>query len=138
MKMTNGIMKVLFDAINKPGFMNGATGQTGYALYRNARILSIELKDYDKVINDAINKYGKKTENGYVIDQSDKKSLEKFTKAVIPVANLEIDVDLYQIPADVFELPYCENATPSDYAIIEEFFVLPEKQENSDELIVEG
>lgn len=144
MKMTNGMMKVLFDTMNQQGFMDNATGATGYALYRNIRILSDELKDYNKVIDDAIKKYGKKDDAmGYVIRPDDTKAIEKFTKEITPIAELEVDVDLYQIPMEAFELPYCETATPSHYAMIEEFLVkheeskVPEADE-TDDVVIEG
>lgn len=127
MKMTNGMMKVLFDAMNQQGFMDNATGVTGYALYRNIRILSDELKDYDKAVNDAIRKYGEgNDEIGYIIRPENTEAIEKFTEEITPIANLEIDVNLYQISKESFELPYCETATPSHYAIIEEFLVKDE------------
>ena len=144
MKMTNGMMKVLFDTMNHQGFMDNATGVTGYALYRNIRILSDELKDYNKVIDDAIKKYGKKDDAmGYVIRHDDTEAIEKFTKEITPIAELEVDVDLYQIPMEAFELPYCETATPSHYAMIEEFLVkheeskVPEADE-TDDVVIEG
>ena len=39
MKITNGIMKYLLNTLNQPGFTDGASGPTGYAIYRNIRIL---------------------------------------------------------------------------------------------------
>lgn len=149
MKMTNGIMKVLFDTMNQQGFMDNATGATGYALYRNIRILSNELKDYNKVIDDAIKKYGKKDKNtgGYIITPDDTESIEKFTKEITPIAELEVDVDLYQVPIELFELPYCETAAPSHYAMIEEFLVKHEdlevseannKTNNDEDIVIEG
>ena len=139
MKITNGLMKILFEAINQPGFMDNANGPTGYALYRNIRILSDELKDYDKVIDDALKKYGKKLDNGaYMIDKDDEKTIGKFYEVIIPVANLEVDVNLYQISKDDFDLPYCETATPKQYAIIEEFLVKPDEEKEEDSVIIEG
>lgn len=148
MKMTNGMMQILFDTMNQQGFMDNAKGATGYALYRNIRILSNELKDYNKVINDAIKKYGEKDKSGgYIIKPDDSIAIENFTKEIMPIANLEIDVDLYQISAHDFELPYCETATPSHYAMIEEFLVKhedlkipePNNKVNDDEnIVIEG
>lgn len=133
MKITNGIMKYLLNTLRQPGFTEGASGATGYAIYRNIRILENEIKDYDKVIDNALNKYGKKTEDGRVyIDEKDEKSMKKFTKEVDPVASLEVDVDFYQIPKEDFEMPYCATATPAQYALIEEVCVLPEKREISE------
>lgn len=135
MKITNGIMKYLLNTLNQPGFTDGASGPTGYAIYRNIRILENEVKDYEKVINDALNEFGKKSENGRVyIDEKDTEAIKKFTEKVDPIAALEVNVDLYQIPKDDFIMPYCATATPSQYALIEDFLVLPEKEEeNKDE-----
>ena len=139
MKMTNGIMKLLYDAMNQQGFMENATGATGYALYRNLRILADELKDYDKVINDAIRKYGVELpdNSGYALNPEDKKAIDKFSKAVTPVMNLQVDVNLYQIPKESFELPYCETATPNHYALIEDF-VVKQNDDDKDETVIEG
>lgn len=135
MKITNGIMKYLLNTLNQPGFTDGASGPTGYAIYRNIRILKNEVKDYEKVINDALNEFGKKSEDGRVyIDEKDTEAIKKFTEKVDPIAALEVNVDLYQIPKDDFIMPYCATATPSQYALIEDFLVLPEKEEeNKDE-----
>lgn len=135
MKITNGIMKYLLNTLNQPGFTDGASGPTGYAIYRNIRILENEVKDYEKVINDALNEFGKKSEDGRVcIDEKDTEAIKKFTEKVDPIAALEVNVDLYQIPKDDFIMPYCATATPSQYALIEDFLVLPEKEEeNKDE-----
>lgn len=135
MKITNGIMKYLLNTLNQPGFTDGASGPTGYAIYRNIRILENEVKDYEKVINDALNEFGKKSEDGRVyIDEKDTEAIKKFTEKVDPIAALEVNVDLYQIPKDDFIMPYCPSATPSQYALIEDFLVLPEKEEeNKDE-----
>lgn len=132
MKITNGIMKYLLNTLNQPGFTDGASGPTGYAIYRNIRILENEVKDYEKVINDALNEFGKKSEDGRVyIDEKDTEAIKKFTEKVDPIAALEVNVDLYQIPKDDFIMPYCATATPSQYALIEDFLVLPEKEEEN-------
>jgi hypothetical protein len=135
MKITNGIIKYLLNTLNQPGFTDGASGPTGYAIYRNIRILENEVKDYEKVINDALNEFGKKSEDGRVyIDEKDTEAIKKFTEKVDPIAALEVNVDLYQIPKDDFIMPYCATATPSQYVLIEDFLVLPEKEEeNKDE-----
>lgn len=135
MKITNGIMKYLLNTLNQPGFTDSASGPTGYAIYRNIRILETEVKDYEKVIDDALAEFGKKSEDGRVyIDEKDTEAIKKFTEKVDPIAALEVNVDLYQIPKDDFIMPYCATATPSQYALIEDFLVLPEKEEeNKDE-----
>ena len=137
MKMTNTVIKLLFDALNQPGFFENATGITGYAIYKNVRILTDEVKDYQKIIDDAIKKYGKESSEGYyTIDQTDTKAVEKFTKEILPIANAEIDVDLFQISEDQFDLPFCETATPSQYAIIEEFLI--KHTDSEDDITIQG
>ena len=54
-------------------------------------------------------------------------AIEAFYKELIPVSNMVVDVDLYQIDKANFDLPYCETATPQQYALIEECLVKPEK-----------
>lgn len=138
MKITNGIMKYLLNTLNQAGFVEGATGPTGYAIYRNIRILQDEIKDYDKVVDEALHKYGKQSENGgYYIEQSDVEAIQKFSEEVDPVAAIELDVDLYQIAREDFIMPYCATATPAQYALIEEFFILPEKEEEKAEEVKE-
>ncbi len=135
MKITNGIIKYLLNTLNQPGFTEGASGPTGYAIYRNIRILKEEVKDYDKVIDDALAEYGKKTDDGrFYIDENDTETIQKFREKIDPIAALEVDVDLYQIPKEDFEMPYCATATPNQYAMVEELLILPEKvDENKDE-----
>ena len=130
MKITNGIIKYLLNTLNQPGFTEGASGPTGYAIYRNLRILTEENKDYTKMIGEILKKHGKESENGgYYIDQNDKDAVEAFYKELVPVSNMVVNVDLYQIDKADFDLPYCETATPQQYALIEECFVKPEKNE---------
>ncbi len=132
MKMTNGLIDALFTALNQKEFVSGATGKTGYAIYRNLRILTEENKDYANMVSDIVKKYGKENEDGgYYIDQNDKENIDAFYKELVPISNMVVDVDLYQIDKADFELPYCETATPQQYALIEEFFVKPEKDEDA-------
>ena len=54
MKMTNGLIDALLTALSQQEFISGATGKTGYAIYRNIRILTEENKDYSKMIEELI------------------------------------------------------------------------------------
>lgn len=131
MKMTNGLIDALLTALNQKEFISGSTGKTGYAIYRNIRILTEENKDYAKTIEEIIKKYGKQNENGdYYIDQNDKDAIDAFYKDLVPVSNMVVDVNLYQIDKNDFDLPYCETATPQQYALIEECLVKPEENES--------
>lgn len=134
MKMTNGLIDALLTALSKQEFISESTGKTGYAIYRNIRILSEENKDYAKMIEDIIRKHGKQGESGgYYIDQNDSKAIEAFYKELAPISNMIVDVNLYQIDRRDFNLPYCESATPQQYALIEEFFVKSDENvENSE------
>lgn len=124
MKMTNGLIDALLTALSQKEFINGATKQTGYAIYRNLRILTEENKDYTKMIGELLKKYGKENENGgYYIDQDDKDAMDAFYKELVPISNMIVDVNLYQIDKKDFDLPYCETATPQQYALIEECLV---------------
>lgn len=110
------------------GYNQGVRDRYDYTDARNIRILTEENKDYTKMIEDILKKHGKQNENGgYYIDQNDKDAIEAFYKELIPVSNMVVDVDLYQIDRVDFDLPYCETATPQQYALIEECLVKPEK-----------
>lgn len=127
MKISNAIINAALEAMNQPEFVNETKGQTGYALYRNIRILSNEIQDYQKLLRSAIEKYGKENEDGsYSVDPSDHDNFLKFTEEMTPIAALEVDVDVYQIDGKDFELPYCKTATPAQYSLIEELIVKKE------------
>lgn len=133
MKMTNGLIDALLTALSQQEFISGATGKTGYAIYRNIRILTEENKDYSKMIEELIKKYGKENEDGsYYIDQNDKEAVDTFYKDLVPVSNMVVDVNLYQIDKKDFDLPYCETATPQQYALIEECLVKPEESKDKE------
>ena len=133
MKMTNGLIDALLTALSQQEFISGATGKTGYAIYRNIRILTEENKDYSKMIEELIKKYGKENEDGsYYIDQNDKEAVDAFYKDLVPVSNMVVDVNLYQINKKDFDLPYCETATPQQYALIEECLVKPEESKDKE------
>ena len=130
MKITNGIIKYLLNTLDQPGFTDGSSGLTGYAIYRNIRILKEEVKDYDKVIDDALAEYGKESEDGRIyIDENDTEAIQKFREKVDPIAALEVDVNLYQISKEDFEMPYCPTATATQYAMVEELLTLTVKKE---------
>ncbi len=139
MKITNGIIKYLLNTLDQPGFTDGSSGLTGYAIYRNIRILKEEVKDYDKVIDDALAEYGKESEDGRIyIDENDTEAIQKFREKVDPIAALEVDVNLYQISKEDFEMPYCPTATATQYAMVEELLTLPvKKEENKEEEKIE-
>lgn len=129
MKMTNGLIDALLTALSQKEFISGVTKQTGYAIYRNLRILTEENKDYTKMIGELLKKYGKENENGgYYIDQDDKDAMDAFYKELVPISNMIVDVNLYQIDKKDFDLPYCETATPQQYALIEECLVKNEPE----------
>ena len=133
MKMTNGLIDALLTALSQQEFISGATGKTGYAIYRNIRILTEENKDYSKMIEELIKKYGKENEDGsYYIDQNDKEAVDAFYKDLVPVSNMVVDVNLYQIDKKDFDLPYCETATPQQYALIEVCLVKPEESKDKE------
>lgn len=64
---------------------------------KTSGILSNDLKDYQKAVDAAIKKYGKKNSDGYYIDPNDSESIEKFTQEITPISNAKIDVNLFQI-----------------------------------------
>lgn len=132
MKLTNGTMYALLNALNQPAFTSGTNGKLGYAIWRNIRILQNEVQDYEKLLNEAVQKYGEKSENGgYYIDTSNTESYSAFTKEMSPLAEIELDVELYQLEPG-FELPYCESATPAQYALIEGALTKQPEKENKE------
>ena len=126
MKITNGAIVELIETMNK---FQGVTGKLAYALAKNRRLLSEHLKDFEEVKSGLIKKYGTEDENGNIAVSPDSENYNAFLEEIVPVLNIAVDVDLFQLDKDEFELPYCENATMNDYSLIEAVFV---KQENKE------
>lgn len=133
-KITNGAILEAINAISKFG---STSGKLGYAMARTLRILQREIEDYEDAHTKLVQKYGKKTDNGYEINpEKDKKAYESFIKDLMPILNCPIEVEIMQVESDEFDLPYCETATVNDYNLIERLLVVPgkgDKAGNKDE-----
>lgn len=123
MKITNGAIVELVETMNK---FQGVTGKLAYALAKNRRLLGEHLKDFEEVKSGLIKKYGTEDENGNITVLPDSENYNAFLEEIVPVLNIAVDVDLFQLDKDEFELPYCENATMNDYSLIEAVFVKQE------------
>lgn len=123
MKITNGAIVEVIEVINK---FQGTTGKLAYAMARNRRVLSECMKDFEEVRNELIKKYGTADEDGSISINQDSENYQAFLEELVPILNLAVDVDLFQLDKDEFELPYCENATMNDYSLIEAIFVKQE------------
>jgi hypothetical protein len=124
MKITNGTIVELIEVISK--FQN-VTGKLAYAMAKNRRILGEHMKDFEEVRNELINKYGETDENGNTFINQNSENYQAFVDEIVPILNILVDVDLFQLDKDEFELPYCENATMNDYSLIEAVFVKQEE-----------
>lgn len=125
MKITNGTIVELIEVINK---FQDVTGKLAYAMAKNRRILSEHMKDFEEVRNELVKKYGSEDENGNIFINRDSENYQAFVDEIVPILNILVDVDLFQLDKDEFELPYCETATMNDYSLIEAVFVKQDKE----------
>lgn len=124
MKLCKSFIFGFVNAIENKGFMYKTKGKTSFAIYRNMKILSKVIEDLEDARINAIDKYGKRLEDGSIgIEENDKEASQKFLEETERFFNDEVEVDVFQIEEDEFELPYCESATPMEYAVIEAILV---------------
>lgn len=125
-RLSNGIINTIVDILESTQFLQKATGITSYALYRNYRILKENLKDYKNAINNTMRKYSVESNGTFYLRKDDKESMRLFTEEILMLANIEIEVDLFQIDKRDIDLPYWGPAMPNEYELIEALLMNPE------------
>lgn len=121
MKLTNLAIINILNCFSKFPL---ATGKAGYAIARNKRLLSNELKDFEEARNALLQKYGTKTKDGnYTIDPNKSENAEIFNKEISEVLGIEIDIEPWQVFRDEWEIPYSDSASVNDYDLLETFLV---------------
>lgn len=73
-----------------------AKGKFGYAVARNIRELSTSLKEYIHIKNELIVKYGKCTNNEYVLNMKSKEFID-FQEEIKEIAEIEHDINIMMI-----------------------------------------
>lgn len=101
------------------------TGRLGYAIARNLRKMKDEAKEYIEIRDQLLDKYG--TDNGdgkYSIDQE---NVPEFTAEIEKYANIEHDVDVFQIS----EADFVSGNLNSQQMYILDWMVLPKEAHES-------
>lgn len=96
MKLTNDQM---FQSILVMRVLN-EKGKLGYAIARNLRRISDAAKEFLDIRDELLKKYGVDNGNGQYVIPNEKAF--DFSKELTEYANIEHDVDIYQIGEDVF------------------------------------
>ncbi len=126
MKITNGAMLDVIMVLNK--FAN-VGGKLGYAIARTKRLITDNLSDFNTLKDELVVKYGQQNDQGnyYVDPQSE--NYADFIREITPLLDISVDIDIYKVPKDEFDLPYCEGATVADYDLISTLFTETKKSE---------
>lgn len=103
MKLTNNQALLYLDRLRK---VTGCKGKLGWAVYRNIKVLSGALEEYNRMHDDLVRKY---SENGRTVD---KDKVAEFTAELEPLLGIEQELDIYTLPeADMYD----ESLTAQDY-----------------------
>jgi hypothetical protein len=86
------------DIINKLGNMTFRDGATAYKMMRNIRNITPELKDFDIVKNQIMDKYGTKLPDGSIQIPANKK--DEYFKDINKLIEEEIEVNISLINPD--------------------------------------
>lgn len=97
--------------------MPPVTGKVGYAIYRNINLLDSATKEFQKMRNDLIEKYG---EDGSINQNSP--NFQKFVEELDPLLEIECDVDFFMIDEDEM---YNDALSYKDYMVLEQILVKP-------------
>ena len=103
MKLTNS---QIIQYLNQLKQVSQCRGKLGWAVYRNIKVLSEALDEYNKMHDDLVRKY---STNGQTVDQD---KFDEFSKELQPLLEIEQEIDLYTIPEE--EL-YDDDLTAQDY-----------------------
>lgn len=100
--------------------MPPATGKVGYAIYRNISLLDSATKEFQKMQDDLIMKYG---ENGRV--NQDSPNFGIFITELTPLLDIECEVNLFMIDEDEM---YNDALSYKDYLVLQELIVKPKEE----------
>ena len=99
--------------------MPAATGKVGYAIYRNISLLADATKEFQKMRDDLINKYG---DDGKINEKSP--NFGKFITELTPLLEIECEVSFFMIDEDEM---YSEALSSQDYFVLKEILVKPKE-----------
>ena len=108
--------------------MPPATGKVGYAIYRNIALLETATKEFQKMRDDLIIKYG---ENNRISEDSP--NFGKFITELTPLLEIECEVSFFMIDEDEM---YNEALSSRDYLVLQDLIVKP-KEDDADGAIVD-
>lgn len=98
-----------------------ATGKVGYAIYRNISLLEQATKEFLRMHDDLIHKYG----NAGKINR-DSPNFGTFITELTPLLDIECEVSFFMIDEDEM---YNDALSYRDYLVLNEFIVKPKKEE---------
>lgn len=121
MKMNMNTAIAILNILNKPG-MDEVTGKSGYAIYRNIRILNTETEEFFKMKDTIVRKYGKEDENGNISILETDENYRICAKEIEDLLGIDLDIDIFKIKKEDFSI-YCPSLTTRDYMLLEELFI---------------
>lgn len=95
--------------------MPPATGKVGYAIYRNISLLDSATKEFQKMRDDLIIKYG---EDNRISEDSP--NFGKFITELTPLLEIECEVSFFMIDEDEM---YNEALSSRDYLVLQDLIV---------------
>lgn len=104
--------------------MPPATGKVGYAIYRNIALLEAATKEFQKMRDDLIIKYGSDNKIS-----NDSPNFGKFLTELTPLLEIECEVSFFTIDEDDM---YNEALSTKDYLILKNLIVKPKPEADSE------
>lgn len=123
MKISNNNIIAIINLINKCA--DNVTGKTAYAMLRNRQKLVAELKPFEEAREQLIKRYGSVDESGNMKLNCEPGSDDytQFITELTELFNINIDIDLYQISEDEFNLEFTDDLKLSEYDLLHRIIV---------------
>ena len=101
MIMKFNIMR-LIDILNVLDKFTNADKELAYAISKTKLNIINEISEYYEHINDLAKTYGEKSENGNYIVSKESDQFNEYITKVSEILSTDVEIDVYQIPRDVF------------------------------------
>lgn len=124
-KFKNDVLYVVFQKLNN--FMS-ISGKLGYAISKTKKQMSQELELFEAERRKLFEKYGTEDkENQQLKVEKDSENYKKFMEQMIPLFQIETEIDVFQITQEEFEkheeMFDIPEATVEDFDLLQELFI---------------
>lgn len=124
-KFNNNTLSIIFQKLNK--FIS-ISGKLGYAISKTKKQIIQQLEPFEEEKRKLFEKYGTQDEENYQLKiETDSENYQKFIEQIIPLLQIEVEIDIFQITREEFEkheeMFDISEATVEDFDLLQELFI---------------